>query len=107
MTTATKISPTTIVRDQNGFWTHPDYPDLEEGVNLHDATSIFSQLGVRTTSLLIEDDLDVDHPIMARIEQGDEDVSDWQPTPPTGEGWFLLSIHSSELGPVAIFGQPL
>ena len=34
--------------------------------------------------------------------EGDIDaVKEWQPTPPNGEGWFLVSINDTDDGPVA------
>lgn len=33
-------------------------------------------------------------------------VNEWQPTPPKGEGWFLLAIYDTEDGPYACFTRP-
>ncbi|MFJ5378165.1 hypothetical protein ACIPSX_12545 [Pectobacterium sp. CHL-2024] len=37
------------------------------------------------------------------FEAGDLNVSDWNPTPPAGDGWFVGSIHDTEDGPVCIW----
>jgi hypothetical protein len=30
-------------------------------------------------------------------------ISDWQPSAPAGDGWFIGSIHDTEDGPVCIW----
>jgi diadenosine tetraphosphatase ApaH/serine/threonine PP2A family protein phosphatase len=33
-------------------------------------------------------------------------VKAWQPTPPSGDGWFLFAIYDTEDGPYACFTRP-
>jgi hypothetical protein len=41
------------------------------------------------------------------LEAGDADISEWIPTPPAGEGWFIGSIHDTEDGPVCYWLRPV
>ncbi|XZG69280.1 hypothetical protein ACTSKR_11510 [Chitinibacteraceae bacterium HSL-7] len=104
---AKQILPATPERDSYGYWSHPDYPDFNEGTNSIEITRAFNAAGVASWALTeMEDDLDFDHPAYVRyFEEGEADIHDWDPTPPRGDGWFLLSIYDTEDGPVAVFGS--
>lgn len=41
--------------------------------------------------------------VIAAWEKGIQDVSDWHPSAPEGEGWFMGSIHDTEDGPVCVW----
>ena len=41
--------------------------------------------------------------VIAAWEKGIQDVSDWHPSAPEGEGWFIGSIHDTEDGPVCVW----
>lgn len=45
--------------------------------------------------------------IRAWEETGEPDCAKWQPTMPRGEGWFILSIHDTDDGPICIWARPL
>jgi hypothetical protein len=94
----TLIQAVEVKRDGDGYWTHPDMPDFDEGDGDKWRNWITNQkLAIVHSSLSDEDD---DHPAYMRVfEDGDIDVSDWEPEPPSGDGWFTLSIHDTEDGP--------
>lgn len=41
--------------------------------------------------------------VITAWENGASDISDWQPSAPAGEGWFIGSIHDTEDGPVCVW----
>jgi ribA/ribD-fused uncharacterized protein len=95
------LSPTTIDRDSLGHWYHPHLPDTDEGVSYGDLLAVF---GMEVACIDMEGDAPED--VAERyFEQGGPDCSDWQPTPPEGEGWALLAIFDTEDGPHALFAR--
>lgn len=102
-----QIQPVTPVRTKEGYgyWTHPDYFEPANG-NEYGAPGEFEAwlkahyLDVYT--LALESDLNADA-VQKAYEAGDGDVSDWEPTPPVGEGWFIASIHDTEDGPYCVW----
>lgn len=102
-----KILPASPVRNAKGYWTHSQYPTFEEGVASAEIASALNAAGVTSWAFTeMQHDLDLDHPAYVRyFDDGEADIHDWNPTPPEGEGWFLLSIHDTEDGPVAVFGS--
>ncbi len=61
---------------------------------------IASANGFDSQFLLLEDHLDVAH-LSDRIDQGENVLPDWNPTPP--DGWMLGAKYDSDSGPVAMF----
>jgi hypothetical protein len=58
---------------------------------------------------------DAPAPLLEKYENGgspwssdtwEDAVKAWQPTPPEGEGWFLLTVYDTEDGPYACFARP-
>ncbi|QPR34499.1 hypothetical protein I6G96_26865 [Delftia acidovorans] len=82
-------------RDEMGLGDHPELPWLDEGII---PRSFFAALGLELAHTTAEDQLDAD-----ALEAMSEAVNwtDWQPTPPQGDGWKLVSIFDTENGPVA------
>ena len=37
------------------------------------------------------------------FEDGDPDLTEWNPAPPPGDGWFILAIGDTEDGPQCYF----
>lgn len=88
------IQPVEVVRDCDGFWTHPDFPLWDEGTP---ASEVHKWCDDNDLSLLI-----------IHMENDDEGICNctpWEPTHPDNS--FLLSIHDTEDGPVAIYGARL
>lgn len=98
------IQPVPVERDAYGFWTHPDYPEWDESTLLSTVNDWFEGQGLERATVLFEydapQDLQDDY-----LENGEPDYSKWQPTPPQGDGWFMLSIFDTEDGPVCIWGR--
>lgn len=95
------IQPAPVDRGENGLWVHPGIPEFDEDPATW-ARWMESQ-GLKTTQVCLEDE-DLDHPVyISYYEQGDPDVSAWNPTPPVGDGWFTLLIDETEGGPVWIW----
>jgi len=89
-----------VKRDEDGAWTHPDFPDFEEGENDKIQQWLKDQgLTLHLTFLEYDDPVAADR----YFEAGEADFSYWEPTKPDGIGWFLLSIHDTEDGPCAWF----
>lgn len=100
------IQPATIERDEHGYWTHPDYPEHDEDSPASLFEEWFTSQGLESACVLFEDDAPEELQD-AWLESGEADVEKWQPTTPKGDGWFLLSLHDTENGPVAIFARPM
>lgn len=101
------IQPVTPERnaDNLGFWTHPDFFEPANG-NEYPAPGEFETWAkahaVEVYTLAMEADPGADD-IQLAWEAGESDVSAWVPTPPPGEGWFLVSIHDTEDGPYSVW----
>lgn len=101
------IQPTTPERgsDNLGFWTHPDFFEPANG-NEYPVPGEFEawakDQGVEVYTLPLEADPGADD-IQAAYEEGDADISGWEPTPPIGEAWFLVSVHDTEDGPYSVW----
>ena len=98
------IGPVAVERDAEGWWTHPDIPEFEEGDEYAYKAWLKAQgLETRYTTLEYEDDT---HPsYIDYYENNGIDVSEWHPSPPEGDNWFTLSIHDSEDGPVFVWAR--
>ncbi|NHZ94601.1 hypothetical protein F2P46_02425 [Massilia sp. CCM 8734] len=93
------IQPVEVARDEFGFWTHPDLPSFDEGEG-EKYNAWLAEQGIRVSMSALEDEPD-DHPAyVAYFDNSDVDVSNWNPAPPSGDGWFPLAIHDTEDGPV-------
>lgn len=101
------IQPIEVKRDEYGFWTHPDYFEPADGNEYglpgeFDAWLAANNLEVFTLGL------EYDHNASDFAEkyadgEFDGDISEWNPTKPDGDGWFIGSIHDTEDGPYCIW----
>ncbi|HEY1999721.1 hypothetical protein [Paraburkholderia sp.] len=90
-----------IVRDEDGWLTHPDFPICDEDVR---ADKFLDAFGIE--SHFVGMDGDADQAFVDRyFEEGESDCTPWTPTPPNGEGWMLLEIYPTEDGPYALFAR--
>ncbi|HEX8653088.1 MAG TPA: hypothetical protein VF708_19885 [Pyrinomonadaceae bacterium] len=97
------LQPEEVRRDKYGYWLH-SVLTREEYVDK--SFTEIPELGDMQIHLV---DFETDVPEeMARryFEAGEPDVTEWQPTSPLGDGWFLISISDSEDGPFACFARP-
>ncbi|WP_213993815.1 hypothetical protein [Sodalis sp. dw_96] len=103
-----RIQPVKPQRDENGWWSHPDYiPDLEEDALRVEFDVWLEVNGVECVARLMEDDLEPGSPEAVAWESLDCDCSAWNPKPPEGTGWFLVSVHDTEDGPSAVWLRKL
>ncbi|MFC4922970.1 hypothetical protein [Delftia deserti] len=84
-----------IERDEMGLGDHPELPLLDEGMM---PRSFFAALGLELAHTSAEDQLDWD--VLGAMSDA-VNWTDWQPNPPHGDGWKLVSIFDTEDGPVA------
>jgi hypothetical protein len=97
------IQPMDVVRDKDGWWSHPGIPDFGEDMARYKAW--LAAQGLETTFKMLEYEPDT-HPVwQAYFDEGSTDVSAWTPPPPQGEGWFTFSIHDTEDGPVWVWAR--
>ncbi|WP_447879198.1 hypothetical protein [Serratia fonticola] len=96
------------LRDQRGYWTHPNYFVPTNGMEYAAPGEFEAWLEAhRLVGDLrwMEEDATDDQ--LASFEAGDGNISQWNPTPPTGEGWFVGSIHDTEEGPICYWLRPI
>ena len=95
--------------DEIGFFMHPDVPGADEG---DDIATMIRDMGFEFCLVDFDSDGDEDD-VHAWWFDGltNEDMKScmnrWNPTPPDGEGWILVSKHDTEDGPHALFVRPV
>jgi hypothetical protein len=95
-------------RDENGYWTHPDYFVPANGMEFGAPGEFAAWLdNNRIVGHLQWMESDVTDDQLEALEAGDGDISQWSPTPPEGDGWFIGSIHDTEDGPVCYWLRPI
>ncbi|MCO2159889.1 hypothetical protein MXF38_18495 [Pseudomonas aeruginosa] len=92
-----------VERDQFGFWTHPNYPDLADNCSSSEAQETLRRLGLELQNVFMESDA----PRLYDSARSDQRYSEWIPTRPEAAGWFVLSIHDTDNGPVCQYVRPL
>lgn len=102
MTHPDTLRPVTVTRDRNGFWTHPHYfqPADDEATPAEFGNWLVSY-NLTCATCWMENDAP-SHVITA-WENGSSNMNAWQPSPPTGNGWFIGSIHDTEDGPICVW----
>lgn len=99
-----KISPVKIKLNENGYGSHPDYPCWSSDTATCLINEWFTFNGISSSIVYLEDDASEE--LSRRVfSDGIIDIREWKPTPPADNA-FLLSIHDTESGPVAIFALP-
>jgi hypothetical protein len=105
------IKPLEVQRDEDGYWTHPDYFVPANG-NEYGVPGEFStwlrQHNLESFTLSLESD-DAASEVAEKYFDGGFgcDISSWQPSKPEGNGWFVGSIHDTEDGPYCIWLRPV
>ena len=97
---AALLEPRDIVRDAEGWLTHPALPVCDEGTRLDKLLEAFG-IEPAFVSMEFEDEALYDK----WCEEGLSDCSSWTPMPPAGDGWLLLEIYMTEDGVCALFGR--
>ncbi|MFP1844425.1 hypothetical protein ACLEDU_02460 [Lonsdalea quercina] len=101
-----KITPALVERDENGYWAHPKYIAWFKDSNPEDVDFVSWAESVEMEVDYIELEIDVDFCSRAGkrwFSKGYEDISEWEPSMPAGEGWFIVSIHDTGDGPVCVW----
>lgn len=94
-----------VERDENGYWTHSEMMFWDEGTTRDEVDRWFLSKGLIHHAVWFESDAPED--VQSKyFEKGDPNISGWFPTVNI-EDAFLVSIHDTEDGPVAIFAQPI
>ncbi len=91
MTPTRVLYPVPVERDEDGNWEHPECERVrgdDEGIA--GSNPVFA--GVETTRVIEPFDDDMD----AEYEQREAELKNWQPQPPSSDGWFCLSIGIDE-----------
>lgn len=100
----TLIQSLPIARDSDGFWFHTGVPNFDEGEEEQYKAWLASQRLVTALKMLeSEDDT---HPVyVSYFDNGDPNISAWEPSAPAGDDWFTISIHDTEDGPVWVWAR--
>jgi hypothetical protein len=95
------IQPLPVERDDLGHWTHPAWP--QDGEENTIPITWFKDNGLLL--VVVEFEYDAPEELADRyFEDGQpEACKDWNPSAPTGEGWFVFSIHETEDGPICVW----
>lgn len=99
------IQAAPVKRDECGQWTHPDFPDWDEGATREEIRAWFADnnLVFQINEMEYEVDTDTD----PYFNDGCGSFLHWEPAKPVGEGWFALSMHDTECGPVCIWAKSI
>lgn len=96
----TLIHAIPVERDADGYWVHPGAPDTESSVEY---TAWLDEQGLTYSIKYLESE-DISHPVYVEyFDNNLTSVANWHPEAPKGEGWFTLSIHDTEEGPVWVW----
>lgn len=103
-----QLVPAEVVRDDCGFWVHPEVIQYlcqvigdRESMTKQEHEELITHFNINLQRVEMEWDCPEE---LSDKYWGDGDtdvVKDWQPTPPNGNGWFLVSVNDTEDGPVA------
>nr|WP_125783058.1 hypothetical protein [Pseudoalteromonas rubra] len=94
-----------VVRDCDGCWTHPDLPMFDETTTTSEINAYLAQFGLTSHAVWMEYDCHPDE-FERYFEAGDSNISFWNPACNI-KGSFMLSIHDTDQGPIALFAYPL
>jgi hypothetical protein len=97
-----------IVRDQDGYFIHPDLlhfwtvtMDGAEHCTPQQWEDLEKRAGIKTSIYHLGNE-SMDHPAyVSYFDNGNLDISAWDPSPEPG--WWLIEIGDSEDGPYAVY----
>ena len=99
------IQPLPVERDIDGWWSHPDYlSEFDDEITEEQFTDWCARHQVETKISHMESDVDADV-FDTYMNDGQVDCSAWVIQHPAEPGWFILSIHDAEDGPVCVWGR--
>ncbi|WCD42816.1 hypothetical protein KQCUZIGB_CDS0063 [Pectobacterium phage Ymer] len=100
-----KIKPIPVVRDEDGYFCHPVYLAMygdREYVPHDEYERWLQDNGVESKLVIFENDAD-DDLREEYFDRGQINISKWEPTPPDGDGWFIVDICDTEEVPICVF----
>lgn len=92
-----------VTRSGEGYWTHPALPTDTPGSPQFAAWVVAQVLETASTSL--HDEPEEHAVVRSYFVRGESDISAWEPLPPVGEGWFLLAVEDSDVGPECLWAR--
>jgi hypothetical protein len=99
------IQHAVVRRDKDGWWSHPDYlSEFDDEITPEQFAEWCKRQQVETKVSYMETDVD-DEVFQAYMNDGQCNCSAWDITHPAEQGWFILSIHDAEDGPVCVWGR--
>lgn len=99
------IEPLPVCRYANGCWSHPEYlSEFDDEITEEQFSDWCNRHQVETKITYMESDVPVDV-FDAYMDDSQVDCSAWEIQHPAELGWFILSIHDAEDGPVCIWGR--
>ena len=103
------IQPAQVQRDELGYWSHPDVPvfaGTDEATESSPKVSDWlKEQRLEVAWCDLEDEGETHPAYINYFENGDPDISAWEPKPPEGEDWFMLGIDATEDGARAWFAR--
>jgi hypothetical protein len=92
-----------VERDAEGWWSHPDYlKEFDEEATSEQLEEWFKAQQLESRLSSMEDEVSGEE-YDSYFETSD--CSLWEPIAPAGDGWFKLSIHDTDDGPVCVWGR--
>lgn len=98
------LQPVEVVRSDIGYWIHPDIANMAFATN-REWELFKQQQNIEIATTCFGDD--APKHVQEAYEDGSPDFSEWNPTPPEGDGWFMLSIYDTEDMPVCMWARRL
>lgn len=106
MTFNVAVAAQPVVRDRLGAWTHPDFFFPEEWQGHRAPPEFAAWLDAnRLTSALGWMENETTPDVITEWERTGC-FARWIPAVPPGEGWFPVSIHDGEDGPLCVWLRP-
>lgn len=96
------IKAVEVIRDDYGFWFHPDLPNWNESTKTADMRLWAKSVGLTSIDFVCFE-LEAPEALVDRYIEGEEKVvAEWEPECKF-ENSFLLSIHENENGVFAMY----
>lgn len=97
-----------VVRDENGYFLHPDLRHFwdvtmkgAEHCSPVEWEELCERANIKTQIVRLENQESTHPAYISYFEKGTADISSWDPSPPPG--WWLIDIGDSEDGPYAVW----
>lgn len=95
-----------VRRDGDGFWSHSLYmAEIDGEPTSQQCDDWFRTQRLECAVISMEADLSCEDYDRIQADNDDYGCVGWEPSHPKSPGWFVLSIHDTEDGPVCIYGR--